>query len=143
MERKRRFTINGISFVHPDTPLKLLDYFQLNDVFKPDIIHDRPTATLPSLGTPVIDVLYHDFYHIVFQNPLPEVYPSSWTAILIELDNQGMWNLRSQNAEKWYLGQELYLRVKGVGKDDPSTMSAGDEAPMPESVIKCGRAANL
>ncbi|XWS14454.1 hypothetical protein CRYUN_Cryun35bG0010600 [Craigia yunnanensis] len=176
-ERKGRFTINGISFVHPDTPLKLLDYFQLNDVFKLDIIHDRPTATLPSLGTSVIDVIHHDFYHIVFQNPLPEVqtwhidgynffvvgmdlgvcdesktagynmidavsrstiqvYPSSWTAILIELDNQGMWNLRSQEAEKWYLGQELYLRVVGVGK-------ARDEAPMPENAIKCGKAANL
>ena len=44
-----------------------------------------------------------------------QVYPSSWSAILIELANQGMRNLRSQDAEKWNPGQELYLRVVGVG----------------------------
>ncbi|OMO87425.1 Multicopper oxidase, type 1 [Corchorus capsularis] len=181
---KARFTVNGVSFVHPDTPLKIADYFQLEDVFQPGSFPDRPTAGPPSLGTSFIDVLYRDYYHIVFKNPLSElqtwhidgynffvvgmdwgvwneskkagynmidavsrstiqVYPSSWTAILIQLDNMGMWNLRSQNAEKWYLGQELYLRVKGVGNDDPSTISPRDEAPMPKNVIKCGRAINL
>ncbi|GMI82483.1 SKU5 similar 18 [Hibiscus trionum] len=182
---KRRFTINGVSFMHPDTPLKLLEYFQLNDVFEYyDIIHDRPTATLPSSYTFVIDALYRDFFHIVFQNPLLEVqtwhidgynffvvgmgwglwdeskkagynmvdavsrstiqvYPLSWTAIVMELDNLGMWNLRSQYAENWYLGQELYLRVKSALGDDQSAISTGDEAPIPANVIKCGRAANL
>ncbi|XP_017980952.1 PREDICTED: monocopper oxidase-like protein SKU5 [Theobroma cacao] len=182
---KRRFTVNGISFLHPDTPLKLVDNFKFKDVFLPGIIRDRPSTTPPpSLGTSVIDAHYHDFYHIVFQNPLSElqtwhidgynffvvgmdwgtwdeskragynmidavsrstiqVYPSSWTAILVQVDNLGMWNLRSQNAENWYLGQELYLRVKSLGQDDSATISARDEAPMPENVIKCGRAAKL
>ena len=83
--------------------------------------------------------MFHNFLHVINCCMLimnDQVYPTSWTAILIELDNQGMWNLRSQDAEKWYLGQELYLRVVGVGK-------ARDEAPMPENAIKCGRAANL
>ncbi|KAL4278742.1 hypothetical protein GQ457_03G038120 [Hibiscus cannabinus] len=182
---KRRFTINGVSFMHPDTPLKLLEYFQLNDIFEyNDVINDRPTATLPSSYTFVIDAHYRDFFHIVFQNPLIEVqtwhidgynffvvgmgwglwdeskkagynmvdavsrstiqvYPLSWTAVLMELDNLGTWNLRSQYAENWYLGQELYLRVKGAWEDEQSDISTRDEAPIPANVIKCGRAANL
>lgn len=69
-----------------------------------------------------------------------QVYPFAWTAILVKLDNQGLWNLRSQNAENWYLGQELYIRVKGVGEEDPSTIPVEDEAPIPANVIKCGQA---
>lgn len=53
-----------------------------------------------------------------------------------------MWNLRSQDAEKWYLGQELYIRVKG-DVDDPSKISPRDEAPIPANVIKCGKLAAL
>uniref|UniRef100_A0A2N9FRK7 Plastocyanin-like domain-containing protein n=1 Tax=Fagus sylvatica TaxID=28930 RepID=A0A2N9FRK7_FAGSY len=69
-----------------------------------------------------------------------QVYPFAWTAILVTLDNQGIWNLRSQNAENWYLGQELYIRVKSVGHDDPSThISKRDELPIPENVLKCGK----
>ncbi|KAL5845306.1 hypothetical protein ACOSQ4_011264 [Xanthoceras sorbifolium] len=179
-----RYTINGVSFVHPDTPLKLADYFQLDDEFMSVIFPDSPVDSLPTLGTSVIDANYHDFVHIVFVNPLQDVqtwhidgynffivgmgwgswdeskmatynmvdavsrstvqvYPSSWTAILTKLDNQGMWNLRSQNAENWYLGQELYIRVKGVGQEDPSTIPARDEAPIPVNIIKCGRATSL
>lgn len=72
-----------------------------------------------------------------------QVYPFSWTAILIKFDNQGTWNLRSQDAERWYLGQELYLRVKSVGEDDPSTIPEADAAPIPANIIKCGKAADL
>nr|POE88507.1 monocopper oxidase-like protein sku5 [Quercus suber] len=72
-----------------------------------------------------------------------QVYPLAWTAVLVKLDNQGMWNLRSQNAENWYLGQELYIRVKGIGQDDPSTIPIQDEAPIPENVIKCGKTTSL
>lgn len=50
-----------------------------------------------------------------------------------------MWNLRSQKAEQWYLGQELYFRVKGEGEEDPSNIPARDESPIPENVIRCGR----
>lgn len=76
-----------------------------------------------------------DFFVIIVQ-----VYPFAWTAILVTLDNQGIWNLRSQNAENCYLGQELYIRVKSVGHDDPSThISKRDELPIPENVLKCGK----
>ena len=74
---------------------------------------------------------------------IAQVYPLAWTAILVKLDNQGMWNLRSQNAENWYLGQELYIRVKGIGQDDPSTIPIQDEARILENVIKCGKTTSL
>ncbi|KAL0016984.1 hypothetical protein SO802_004053 [Lithocarpus litseifolius] len=180
-----RYTINGVSFIQQDTPLKLADYFRLSDVFEPNIMFDTPNDNvLLVLGTSVVDAMYHDYVHVVFQNPLQEiqtwhldgynffvvgmgfgtwdeskkesynlfdavsrstiqVYPLAWTAILVKLDNQGMWNLRSQNAENWYLGQELYIRVKGIGQDDPSTIPIQDEARIPENVIKCGNTTSL
>ncbi|KAJ4868803.1 SKU5 similar 13 [Raphanus sativus] len=40
-----------------------------------------------------------------------QVYPKSWSAILLTFDNAGMWNIRSENWEKRYLGQQLYVSV--------------------------------
>ncbi|KAK2967529.1 hypothetical protein RJ640_030400 [Escallonia rubra] len=40
-----------------------------------------------------------------------QVYPFSWSAILVSMDNKGMWNLRSAIWPRRYLGQELYIRV--------------------------------
>ncbi|KFK23009.1 hypothetical protein AALP_AAs54424U000100, partial [Arabis alpina] len=36
-----------------------------------------------------------------------QVYPKSWTAIYVALDNVGMWNMRSELWERQYLGQQL------------------------------------
>ncbi|PRQ22623.1 hypothetical protein RchiOBHm_Chr6g0252321 [Rosa chinensis] len=33
-----------------------------------------------------------------------KVYPNSWTAIYIPLDNVGMWNVRYENWARQYLG---------------------------------------
>ncbi|XP_020535413.1 L-ascorbate oxidase homolog [Jatropha curcas] len=182
--RKIVYTINGVSNVHPNTPLKLLDYFQINDVVKPILISERPFPGLLVQGVSVIYANYRDFYHIVFQNRFAEVqtwhidgynvfvvgmdygtwdeskketynlidavsrssfqvYPASWTAVMVKLDNQGMWNLRSQDAVRTYLGQELYIRVKGIGHEDPSTISPRDELPIPHNAILCGKVAHL
>ncbi|KAF2284933.1 hypothetical protein GH714_032678 [Hevea brasiliensis] len=40
-----------------------------------------------------------------------QVYPKSWTAVYMPLDNVGMWNVRSENWPRQYLGQQFYLRV--------------------------------
>ncbi|KAJ6684745.1 MULTI-COPPER OXIDASE [Salix purpurea] len=72
-----------------------------------------------------------------------QVYPSGWTAVMVMLDNQGLWNLRSQDAERWYLGQELYVRVRGIGEEDPSTIPVRDEVPIPENAILCGGISGL
>lgn len=36
-----------------------------------------------------------------------QVFPGAWTTILVSLDSAGIWNLRTQNLDSWYLGQEL------------------------------------
>ena len=75
---KIRYTVNGVSFHYPDTPLKLADYFQLEDVFEPGIIPNMPDFRFPSLGTSVIDVLYRDYVQVVFHNPMP--FLQTWHA---------------------------------------------------------------
>ncbi|XP_031475600.1 monocopper oxidase-like protein SKS1 [Nymphaea colorata] len=178
-----RYTVNGVSFLHPDTPLKLADYFQIDDVFSPAAIPDVPDGRSPSSGTSVIDVPYRGYVHIVFQNSedviqswhidgynffvvgmdvgawneskrdsynmvdavsrsTVQVYPQGWTAVMTELDNQGMWNIRSQMADRQFLGQELYLRVNGTRKGAP-TASERDELPLPGNAILCGRAIGM
>jgi len=64
-----------------------------------------------------------------------QVYPRSWTAIYMPLDNVGMWNVRSESWARQYLGQQFYLRVW-----TPST-SLRDEFPIPKNALLCGRAA--
>lgn len=64
-----------------------------------------------------------------------QVYPYSWTAVLMELDNVGMWNVRSQLWERQYLGQQFYMRVYNP------EISFRNEAPIPTNVLLCGKAA--
>lgn len=63
-----------------------------------------------------------------------QVYPRSWTALYVPLDNVGMWNIRSQNWARQYLGQQFYLRVYSP------VNSWRDEYPIPKNAITCGRA---
>lgn len=63
-----------------------------------------------------------------------QVYPKSWTALYVPLDNVGMWNIRSQNWARQYLGQQFYLRVYSP------VNSWRDEYPIPKNAITCGRA---
>ena len=63
-----------------------------------------------------------------------QVYPRSWTAILVSLDNKGMWNMRSTVWWRNYLGQQLYFKV---WNDEKSLYT---EADIPLNAIKCGKA---
>ncbi|GAV88929.1 Cu-oxidase domain-containing protein/Cu-oxidase_2 domain-containing protein/Cu-oxidase_3 domain-containing protein [Cephalotus follicularis] len=63
-----------------------------------------------------------------------QVYPNSWTTIFVSLDNQGMWNVRSANWERQYLGQQFYLRVW------TSVHSLANEYNIPTNALLCGRA---
>ncbi|PIA36729.1 hypothetical protein AQUCO_03300145v1 [Aquilegia coerulea] len=64
-----------------------------------------------------------------------QVYPMSWTAIYVALDNVGMWNIRSEDWARQYLGQQFYLRVYSPAN------SWRDEYPIPKNALLCGRAA--
>ncbi|KAA8531759.1 hypothetical protein F0562_006524 [Nyssa sinensis] len=63
-----------------------------------------------------------------------QVYPNSWTAILVSLDNQGMWNMRSAIWERQYVGQQFYLRVYNPIR------SLANEYDIPANVLLCGKA---
>ncbi|PON62222.1 Copper-resistance protein [Trema orientale] len=63
-----------------------------------------------------------------------QVYPKSWTAVYVPLDNVGMWNIRSENWVRQYLGQQFYLRVYSPAN------SWRDEYPIPKNALLCGRA---
>ncbi|OVA03060.1 Multicopper oxidase [Macleaya cordata] len=173
---KLRYAVNGISYVNPDTPLKLADNFNISGVFDLNTIKDMPTPDNPvKLGTSVIGTALHDYVEIIFQNSentiqswhldgqdfwavafgpkqwIPEmrkfynlvdaatrytvqVYPYSWSAIYVPLDNKGMWNLRSAIWQRRYLGQELYVRV---WNDEKSLFTEYD---IPLNAILCGKA---
>ncbi|XP_038899769.1 monocopper oxidase-like protein SKU5 [Benincasa hispida] len=65
-----------------------------------------------------------------------QVFPGAWTAVLVSLDNAGIWNLRSENLDSWYLGQELYVSVVNPEVDK-------SEIPMPDNTIYCGLLSSL
>ncbi|KAL5551112.1 hypothetical protein UlMin_001288 [Ulmus minor] len=66
-----------------------------------------------------------------------QVYPGAWTAILISLDNVGVWNLRTENLDGWYLGQETYIRVVNPEATNKT------ELPIPENALFCGALSKL
>ncbi|KAJ6748125.1 MONOCOPPER OXIDASE-LIKE PROTEIN SKS1 [Salix purpurea] len=65
-----------------------------------------------------------------------EVYPGGWTAVLASLDNAGVWNLRVENLDRWYLGQETYMRIINPEENGETEM-----AP-PDNVLYCGALAS-
>ncbi|CAK9171245.1 unnamed protein product [Ilex paraguariensis] len=66
-----------------------------------------------------------------------QVFPGAWTAIFVSLDNDGIWNLRAQNLDSWYLGQEAYVSVVNPEITDKT------EIPLPENTIYCGVLSSL
>ncbi|XP_051141042.1 L-ascorbate oxidase homolog [Andrographis paniculata] len=175
---KLRYAVNGVSYINPDTPLKLADYYNIAGVFILNSIPDNPppAGTPAVLNTSVLGTTLHDFVEIVFQNNEStvqswhmdghsfwavgfgcgkwnstlreeyynyhdavvrhtiQVYPHSWSAIMVSLDNKGMWNLRSGVWGRRYLGQELYVRVW----DDQQSVTT--EYDIPDNAFFCGKA---
>ncbi|MQL99197.1 hypothetical protein Taro_031918 [Colocasia esculenta] len=176
---KQRYTVNGYSYVAPDTPLKLADNFNIQGVFSVDKIPAMPPAAGGAvLEASVLKFDLHDFVEIVFQNTertmqtwhldgydfwvvgygsgmwspnlrrrynlvdattrhTVQVFPTGWSAILVSLDNQGMWNVRSAMWARQYLGQQFYIRVWTPEK------SYSNEYDMPANALRCGRAVGL
>ncbi|RLN39384.1 monocopper oxidase-like protein SKU5 [Panicum miliaceum] len=63
-----------------------------------------------------------------------QVYPGAWAAVLVSLDNVGVWNVRSENLDSWYLGQEVYVRV--VNPEDAGNKT---EMAIPDNALFCGQ----
>ncbi|KAI4321660.1 hypothetical protein MLD38_035018 [Melastoma candidum] len=172
---KQRYAVNSVSFIAPDTPMKVAQYFNIEGVFRVGSISDSPTGGGIYLDTSVMRTDYRAFIEIVFENNediiqswhldgysfflvgmdggqwspasrneynlrdavsrcTTQVYPKSWTAIYIPLDNVGMWNVRSEYWARQYLGQQFYMQVY------TTSTSLRDEYPIPKNAILCGRA---
>ncbi|NP_001348251.1 monocopper oxidase-like protein SKU5 precursor [Oryza brachyantha] len=67
-----------------------------------------------------------------------QVFPGAWTSVLVFLDNAGIWNLRVENLDAWYLGQEVYISV--VNPEDSSNKTV---LPLPDNAIFCGALSSL
>ncbi|NP_001132891.1 L-ascorbate oxidase homolog-like [Zea mays] len=66
-----------------------------------------------------------------------QVYPRSWTAVMMTFDNAGMWSIRSNIWERQYLGEQLYVSVISPER------SLRDEYNMPETSLRCGKVVGL
>lgn len=65
-----------------------------------------------------------------------QVFPGAWTAILVSIDNSGIWNLRTENLDAWYLGQETYMSAVNPKIDKTETA-------FPDNAIYCGVLSSL
>lgn len=86
---RRQCAVNGVSFVVPDTPLKLADNYNIADVIDWDTLPARPDAAgagavAPRAGTPVLRLGLHEFVEVVFQNTESEL--QAW-----HLDGYDFW----------------------------------------------------
>ncbi|XP_052107565.1 L-ascorbate oxidase homolog [Arachis duranensis] len=105
---KTEYTVNGMSYVAPNTPLKLADYFNITGVFSVGTI---PTSPLKDTNNAYFQTFSsgrwtpQSIAHYNLRDAVcrctTQVYPKSWTEIYVALDNVGMWNLRSEN---WRIG---------------------------------------
>lgn len=66
---KQRYAVNSVSFLQPDTPLKIADYFKISGVFSVGSISDSPTGGGAYLQTSVMHADFRGFVEIVFVNP--------------------------------------------------------------------------
>lgn len=69
---------------------------------------------------------------------IEQVFPGGWTAIYVYLDNVGAWNLRTMNLDRWYLGQETYIRII-----NPEDHHQKTELPVPDNALFCGDLGHL
>ncbi|ONK64835.1 uncharacterized protein A4U43_C07F30470 [Asparagus officinalis] len=175
---KQRYAVNGVSYIVPDTPLKLADRFNIDGVYTYDSIPTDSTRSANVTGTPVVRLGCEDIcgviriskkailgaltvfflllrlcsygggqwsekmrrrYNLVdaLSRHTVQVYPYGWSAILVSLDNQGMWNLRSAVWARQYLGQQFYMRVW------TPEQSLANEYMMPDNALLCGKATGL
>ncbi|KAM5582178.1 L-ascorbate oxidase [Rosa sericea] len=71
VDGKLRYSINGVSHVDPETPLKLAEYYGVGDkVFKTDTIKDEPPEdeTKVEVHPNVVHQNHRDFVEIIFEN---------------------------------------------------------------------------
>lgn len=78
---------------------------------------------------------YHVLQLLFFDG---QVFAGGWTAVYVSLDNVGAWNLRTDNLDRWYLGQETYMRI--INPEDSSNKT---ELPVPDNALFCGALSHM
>ncbi|KAH6815567.1 Cupredoxin superfamily protein [Perilla frutescens var. hirtella] len=177
IDGKLRATYNGISFVNPDTPIRLADAYKVKGDYKLDF-PSKPLNRTPIVDRSIINATYKGFIEIILQNndtvvqtfhldgysffvvgmgygdwtennrgsynrwdaisrSTVQVFSGGWTAVFVSLDNVGVWNLRTDNLDRWYLGQETYMRI--INPEDTGNKT---ELPVPDNVLYCGALSN-
>lgn len=64
---KQRATVNGISFVNPDTPIRLADLHNVTGAYKLDF-PNKPLNRPPRMDISVINATYKSFIQVILQN---------------------------------------------------------------------------
>ncbi|XP_042064840.1 monocopper oxidase-like protein SKU5 [Salvia splendens] len=175
---KLRATYNGISFVNPDTPIRLADVYKVKGDYKLDF-PSKPLNRPAIVDRSLINATYKGFIEIILQNndtvvqtfhvdgysffvvgmgygdwtennrgsynrwdaisrSTVQVFAGGWTAVYVSLDNVGAWNLRTDNLDRWYLGQETYMRI--INPEDSSNKT---ELPVPDNALFCGALSHM
>ncbi|KAJ0866262.1 putative laccase [Helianthus annuus] len=144
VDGKQRYGLNGVSFKPADTPLKLADYRTFIEIVfqnPEDIVQsyhiDGYQFFVVGMDGGVWSEGSRKGYNLhdgVARSTI-QVYPKSWSALYVPLDNVGMWNVRTEFWARQYLGQQFYLRVY------TNSGSIRDEFPIPKNARLCGRAA--
>lgn len=67
IDRKRRSTYNGISFVYPETPMRLSDIYHVPGDYKLDF-PNKPMNRPPKMDKSIINGTYKGFIEIILQN---------------------------------------------------------------------------
>ncbi|KAJ6406004.1 hypothetical protein OIU84_013881 [Salix udensis] len=96
---KQRYGVNSVSFIAPDTPMKIADYFKIQGVFKENSLADRPYGGGLYLDTAVLTVAYRAYVEIVFQNDediLQSWHLDGYSFFVVGMDG-GQWTTASRN----------------------------------------------
>ncbi|KAI3986439.1 hypothetical protein MKX01_037721 [Papaver californicum] len=100
---KQRTTLNGISYVNADTPLRLADEFKVKGVYTLDF-PDKPLTGASRMATSVINGTYRGFMEVVLQNNDTKVqsYHLDGYAFFVVGMDYGNWTENSRGSyNKW------------------------------------------
>ncbi|PIA50126.1 hypothetical protein AQUCO_01300695v1 [Aquilegia coerulea] len=103
IQGKRRTTLSGISYVNPDTPLRLADWYNVKGKYTLDFPNE-PLTGAPRLGTSVINGTYRGFIEIILQNndTTVQTYHMDGYAFFVAGMDFGEWTNNSRGTyNKW------------------------------------------
>ncbi|KAK6947611.1 Multicopper oxidase, N-terminal [Dillenia turbinata] len=129
IDGKRRTTLNGISFVNPNTPIKLADAYHVKGVYKLDF-PTEPLTGDPKMETSVINGTYRGFMEIILQNNDTKVqtfHLNGYAFFVVGMD-YGEWSENSRGT---------YNKWDGIARSTTQNTNK-TELPVPDNALYCG-----